>query len=335
MRKSWYSFIAMTGAVGLLASCSSTEQAEADVHEPEVELVAATINSSSTFFGQALIAFAEAIEEESDGEISVKVFTGGQLGDASSSYQSVISGDIDIIYSDTGWFAEHQPIFDVLATSYLFDDQEHYDSIVNEPDGLAYFEDLLRESPGLETVMYTGGLERNIMSTFPIESASDIQGRNMRSGGSGPELEWWQLLGANPLNVSFSEVYSAIQMGVVDGGHNSLDSMVENRFGEVVDYVARTQHILALGFVVMNGDRYDNLSDEHKEAITAASDRVQSEYTDRAFAEADDYRERLEDEFNITFTEFDKEEFVEISRNQRMKIAKELGVEDVISDIFD
>ncbi|TSB47305.1 TRAP transporter substrate-binding protein [Alkalicoccobacillus porphyridii] len=335
MRKSWYSLIAITGAVGLLASCSSTEQVDADAHEPQVELVAATINSSSTFFGQALIAFADAIEEESDGEISVKVFTGGQLGDASSSYQSVISGDIDIIYTDTGWFAEHQPIFDVLATSYLFDDQEHYDSIVNETDGLAYFEDLLRESPGLETIMYTGGLERNIMSTFPIESVNDLQGRNMRTGGSGPELEWWQLLGANPLNVNFSEVYSAIQTGVVDGGHNSLDSMVENRFGEVVDYVARTQHVLALGFVVMNGERYDNLSDEHKEAIAAASDRVQSEYTDHAFEMADDYKDRLVEDFNITFTDFDKEEFIEISRNQRMEIARELGAEEVIADIFD
>ncbi|WP_157911682.1 TRAP transporter substrate-binding protein [Alteribacter populi] len=343
MSKKLYSIATTIGLAGVLVACNGNEDAGADVdnnsnandNEGQVELVAATINPSETLIGEAFIAFAEAVEEESNGEISVTAHTGGQVGDASSIYQSVISGDIDIIYSDTGWFSEHEPAFDILASNYLFRDQEHFNDIVNESDRLDYFEGLIRDNPGLETVMYIGGLERNILSTFPIESIEDLNGKSMRSGGSAVEMEWWQLLGASPQNIDFSEVYSALQTGVVEGTQNSLDSMIENRFAEVGDYVARTQHILTLGFVVMNGEKFDSLSDEHKEAIAAASERIQPEYTELAFEEAEQYAETLETEFGVTFTEPDKEEFIRISRDQMMETAEELGIEDIVVDIFD
>ncbi|GAE31818.1 TRAP transporter substrate-binding protein [Halalkalibacter hemicellulosilyticus] len=299
-----------------------------------VELVAATINPQDALLAQTLIAFSEEIEEQSNGEITFTVHTGGTVGNASSLYQSVITGDIDMIYSDTGWFAEQNPVFDILSTNYLFEDQEHYESIVNTPGSLAYFEDLLVENPGLKTVMYAGGLERNIISTFPIESAADLEGRAMRSGGGTAEMTWWRNLGANPTTIDFNEVYSALQTGVAEGSQNSLDAMIEQRFGEVGDYVARTQHNLTLGFIVMNNDRYESLSEEHKEAIQRAAEIVQPEYIAKAFEQADEDALTLEEEFGVTFTDPDREELIEISRIQMNDLAEEFGVVDVINDIF-
>ncbi|SDN87063.1 TRAP transporter substrate-binding protein [Alkalicoccus daliensis] len=313
---------------------AANNESNNETGDAEVSLVAATINPGDALLAQALTAFAEEINEESNGEIEVTVHTGGQVGDASSLYQSVISGDIDIIYSDSGWFAEHEPVFDVLATNYLFEDQEHFETVVNEGDSLSYFEDLLRENPGLETVMYAGGLERNIISTFPIESHEDLQGEDMRSGGSATEMEWWRSLGANPTTIDFNEVYTAIQTGVVDGSQNSLDAMIEQRFGEVADYVARTQHNLTLGFVVMNGERFEELDEEHKEAISRASETVQPEYIQMAFEQAEEDMETLETEFDITFTNPDREAFIEISREQMHEIAEEHGVVDEMEEIF-
>src|SRR5699024_11825340 len=67
-----------------------------------------------------------------------------------------------------------------------------FESVVNSDDKLAYFEDALREDPGLNTLMYIGGIERNILSTFPIESVEDLKGKVMRSGTGATELEWWR-----------------------------------------------------------------------------------------------------------------------------------------------
>lgn len=338
-RRKFVSVLLFSIISGVLIGCSNNnEEASQDdggenTAEP-IELVAATINPSDSLLAEALTAFAEEIEEQSNGEIKVTVHTGGQAGSASSLYQSVISGDIDIIYSDSGWFAEHNSVFNILGTNYLFEGQEHFESIVNESDKLSFFEDLLVEDPGLKTVMYAGGLERNIISTFPIESIEDLDGEDMRSGGSSTEMEWWTNLGANPTTIDFNEVYTAIQTGVVDGSQNSLNAMIEQRFGEVANYVARTQHNLTLGFVVMNNERYDSLDQEHKDAIIAASDKVQPEYITKAFDIAESDKETLETEFDATFTNPDREEFIEISRIQMQEIAEEHGVTDEIEEIF-
>ncbi|MDT8858914.1 TRAP transporter substrate-binding protein [Alkalihalobacillus sp. MEB130] len=322
--------------VSLMACSQGTAEnsSSEDGNEGTVELVAATINPSDSHLAQTLTAFAEEIEEQSDGAITVRVHTGGTVGNASSLYQSVISGDIDFIYSDTGWFAEHNPVFNILSTNYLFEGQEHFESIVNNDGKLAYFEDALVENPGLKTIMYAGGLERDIISTFPIESVEDLKGKAMRSGGSSAELDWWQNLGANPTSIDFNEVYSAMQTGVAQGSQNSLDAMIEQRFGEVGKYVARTQHNLTLGFVVMNNDRYESLSQEHKDAIQRAADIIQPEYISKAFDLADESMETLENDFGVTFTNPDREEFIERSRIQTMELAEEYGVVDIVEEIF-
>lgn len=308
--------------------------AEASDQVEAIEMIAATINPDGSLLAETLKALANEVEELSGGAMKITVFPGGQLGGASSLYQSVISGDIDIIYSDTGWFAEHNPVFNVLSTNYLFEGQEHFESIVNEPGKLAYFEDLLIESPGLKTIMYAGGLERNIISTFPIESIEDLRGKEMRSGGSQAEMQWWRNLGANPTTIDFNEVYTALQTGVTQGSQNSLDAMIEQRFGEVARYVARTQHNLTLGFVVMNNDRFESLSDAQKDIFEQAANNIQAEYIAKAFASADEAQKVLENDFGVTFTNPDREGFIEASRVQMTESAEELGVLDIMESIF-
>ncbi|WP_208587716.1 TRAP transporter substrate-binding protein [Gracilibacillus suaedae] len=342
MKRSGLIMLCLGFLLAMVVACSSDNtgtENNSDNNSEEssgesVSLVAATINPGDTLLAQALQAFADEINEQSNGEIEVEVHTDGTLGNASSLYQSVISGDIDIIYSDSGWFAEHNPEFNILGTNYLFTDQEHFESIVNSEDKLSYFEDLLIEDPGLKTVMYAGGLERNIISTFPIESVEDLEGAEMRSGTGATELEWWENLGANPTSIDFNEVYSALQTGVVEGSQNSLDAMIQQRFGEVAKHIARTQHTLTLGFIVMNNDRYESLSDAHKEAIAKAADIVQPEYISKAFEQAEEDMKTLEEEFGVTFTDPEREGFIEKSRTQMNELAEEYDVVDEMEEIF-
>ncbi|RSL30092.1 TRAP transporter substrate-binding protein [Salibacterium salarium] len=310
-------------------------ETEEDASQETTELVAATINPEGSLLAETLQALADEVEEQSDGAIEFQVSTGGQLGDASSLYQSVISGDIDMIYSDSGRFSEHHPQFDVLGTNYLFEGQDHFESVVNSEGELSYFEDLLMEEPGLKTVMYAGGLERNIISTYPIESIDDIEGKTMRSKNESTEMEWWENLGANPTSIAFDEVYTALQTGVVEGSQNSMDAMIEQRFGEVADYVARTQHNLTLGFVVMNNEEFEALDSELQEVILNAAKEVQPEYIEKAFSESEEDVETLKEEFGVEFTDPEREEMIEASRNQMEKIAEEHGIEEEMDEIFE
>lgn len=337
--------LAMTMLIGLFVGCQGEKVEQQDTtsnageqqseKKEKVTLVAATINPDGSLLANALEGLAKKIEEKSDGQIEFKVFTGGQLGDASSIYQSVITGDIDMIYSDTGWFAEQHPQFDILETNYLFESKEHYESVVNTPGKLKYFEDLLIKDPGLKTLMFAGGLERDIISTYPINSIADMAGKNMRSKSVSTNMDWWTSMGSNPVPVAFNEVYTALQTGVVEGSQNSLDAMINMRFGEVAKYVARTQHNLSLGFVVMNNDKFESLDSELQSVILEAAKEVQPEYIAEAFAQADELAKKLENDFGVEFTNPDRVDMIKASRKQMEDLAKKYDIEDVMKEMLE
>lgn len=300
-----------------------------------VALTMATINNADSHLGQSLQALADQIEEKSDGRIEVRFFPDGQLGDASTIYESVVEGNIDIILSDTGWFSEVHPEFDILESNYLFRGKEHYLSLLNTPGSLSYFEEKILADPGLRTLMYAGGMERNIISTFRIDSIEDLEGHTMRSRNVPTELEWWQLLGARPVPVAFQEVYTAVQTGIVEGSQNSLDAMVRMRFTEVNDFIARTQHSIHLGMVVMNEEKFQSLPRELQRAIVDAGREVQAEYLAKAFEDSDALLEEIQSDYDIVVTNPPLEPFVERSRAQLWDTAEELGITEDIRAIFE
>lgn len=299
-----------------------------------IELTAATINPEDSHLARSMKAVLDAIERESNGRISIAFYPGGQLGDASSLYESVVNGNIDIVMSDTGWFAQEHPEFDVLESSYLFRDKEQYLRILNSDERLGFFESLILERPGLRTLFYVGGMERNIISTFPINNFSDLRGKTMRSRPVTTELEWWQLLGARPEAVAFQETYSAMQTGVVEGSQNSIDAMINMRFMEVAPYIARTQHAIHLGMVVINERRFQSLPSDLQTLVVRVSREVQPEWLERAFVESDEQLRTLQQQHGVTVTHPNTAPFVDASRRQMLDIARELQIEDVMREIF-
>ncbi len=304
------------------------------VHGEDLKLVAATINPEGSHLADTLKAYAGEIESLSNGAIKIDVFPGGQLGDASSLYQSVTDGSVDMIYTDPGWFSERHPEFDILEGNYLFKDKEDFLAIANDPHKLDYFKNKLIEDPGVVVLMIAGGLERDIISTFPINSIDDLKGKNMRSKATSTVMDWWSSLGANPVPIAFSEVYTAVQTGVVNGSQNSLDAMISMRFAEVNKYVARTQHNISIGFIVINKDKYEKLSPELKTVLAEAATKIQPVYLEKAFALSDEKLKTLQSEFGIEITNPDKAPFIEVSRKQIIDLANKYNVLDVVNEIF-
>ena len=301
----------------------------------KVELVAATINPDGSLLAEVLQAYSEEVTNSSNGKVQVDFFPGGQLGDASTLYQSVVDGSIDMIYSDPGWFAERHPEFDILEGNYLFKSKEHFMSVVNDEHKLDFFKNKLLTDPGVIVLMVAGGLERDIISTYPINSIEDLKGKNMRSKSTSTNMDWWHSLGANPVPVAFKEVYTAVQTGVVRGSQNSLDAMISMRFAEVNDYIARTQHNISIGFIVMNKAKYDEVGGDIQAILTKAAKKIQPMYLEKAFALSDEKLETLKKDFGIKVTNPDKAPFIKASRTQIDDLAKKHGVLDQINSIFE
>ncbi len=301
----------------------------------KVELVAATINPDGSLLAEVLQAYTEEVSNISNDKVKIDFFPGGQLGDASTLYQSVVDGSIDIIYSDPGWFAERHPEFDILEGNYLFKSKEHFMSVVNDEHKLDFFKDKLLKDPGVVVLMVAGGLERDIISTYPINSIEDLKGKNMRSKSTSTNMDWWHSIGANPVPVAFKEIYTAVQTGVVRGSQNSLDAMITMRLAEVNKYIARTQHNISLGFIVMNKAKYDALGGDIQALFTKAAKKIQPMYLEKAFALSDDKIKSLQKDFGIQVTDPDKTPFIKASRTQIDDLAKKFGITKEINSIFE
>lgn len=325
-------FLMMVTA-GLFAA--GEQEGSSDASVQTIELVAATINPEGSLLADTLQAYSDEIESQSGGVIVTDNFFGGQLGDASTLFQSVIDGTVDMIYSDPGWFAERHPEFDILEGNYLFKSKEHFMSIANDEHKLDFFKDKLVSDPGVVVLMVAGGLERDIISTMRIDSIDDLSGVNMRSKSTSTNMDWWSALGANPVPIAFNEVYTAVQTGVVNGSQNSLDAMISMRFAEVNNFVARTQHNISIGFIVMNKDKYDSLGADLQDVLKSAAKKVQPEYLEKAFALSDEKLKALKEEFGLVVTYPDKAPFIEASRKLINDMAIKYGVTEEFKKIFE
>lgn len=182
--------------------------------------------------------------------------------------------------------------------------------------------------------IYTGGYERDIISTFSVNDISDLKGKTMRSRNVQVEMEWWKLLGAIPVPLDFGEIYTGIQTGVVQGTQNSTEAMISSRLVEVGKYVARTQHRIEMTGVVMNNTRFESLPKEYQDLMANIAREIQMKYIEIAESETENHFQIMKEKFGITITTPNLTPFVEASRKQFWNLADKLNVREIAEKIF-
>ena len=100
---------------------------------------------------------------------------------------------------------------------------------------------------------------RELTTKKPVKSLADIKGMKIRVPEMQAHLETWRALGATPTPLAFTEVYTALQLGTVDGQENPLGVIYANKFYEVTEYLALTDHLVGFMMIVMNDATYKKL----------------------------------------------------------------------------
>lgn len=305
----------------------------ADSSSKVITLTAGLITHPDHIQGQALRAFAERIEEKSNGKLKMKIFYNAQLGKGEAIIESLIEGSVDITNEGLGLLSVFHPEYGLLETFYNFRDLDHFRDVVNSGK-LEYFNNLALEDPGIRILFYTGGYERNILSTFPINSIEDLKGRTMRSRNVDVSINWWESLGAIPVPITYAEVYTALQTGVAEGTQNTTSAQINQRFVEVAKYLARTQHRIELTGCLMSNRNFESLDPDLQQIMLETAKEVQKEYIEVAILETNEHLKIMQEKFGVTITYPDKKPFIEISRKQLWGLAEEYGILDLAKDIF-
>lgn len=221
--------------------------------------------------------FARVAAENSNGEIDVSVFPSAQLGKVKEMQEGVQQGFVDIVLESVGTLSSFHPLAGVESMPYLFRDADHYMRVWSGEVGEEVKSALATEANfRIFGHLYRGS--RELTSNKKVESIDDLAGLKIRVTPIKERLVTWETFGASPTPMAFSELFTALQQGVIDAQENPIATIHKNSFNEVQEYLIQTSH-MANGFTFqMNAERFSKLDPEVQDALYAAAETAAEEY---------------------------------------------------------
>ncbi|WP_447554717.1 TRAP transporter substrate-binding protein [Vreelandella sp. EE22] len=240
----------------------------------------------------AMEKFKEQVELESDGEIQIDLFPAMQLGGATENVDQVRSGTIFAVFTSIAYFTRSIPEYEAVSLPFLFDTREQAFAVMDGPVGEQLDEKM--EGLGFINLGYGElGFRHVTNSLRPITSVEDFDGMRIRLQPNEVHLQTFRALGANPVSMDVSELYSALQQGVLDGQENPYNIIGSRRFNEVQDYLSDSGHFYDFINAAANKRSYERLSDEHRDIIDKAMADAMSWQREASAEEEEQWREQL------------------------------------------
>lgn len=270
MKKSIYKHIMsllLIFSVLIITACSNNENDENDI----ITLNFANELPGSHPWGQSAEEFKSIVEEKSEGSIKIEVHNGGALGGSGGEIQEGTGlGTIDIGISSTP-LSQILPEFEILSLPYLFKDRETAWEVVDSEVGSEIAAGLQDEN--LKHLAYWEDGYRQVTNNVrQIHSPEDFEGLRIRVPESNVRIETFEELGASPLPMSFSEVFTAMQQGTIDGQENPLSVIENSSFYDVQEYLTITNHVYSPASLFINNDVWNDLSEEQQNILITAAE---------------------------------------------------------------
>lgn len=219
---------------------------------------------------QSANKFAELCAEKSDGRVKVTVYPAAQLGNERDMIEGLKIDTIDMMLATTAYLSNIEPEFAVLDLPFIFDDIDHVKACLKGDIGEELTK-ILSDGQALKILTYlNSGFRVMLTKNTKLENLDSFDGLQMRSPETPVYVQMFKALGAAPTPISFSEVYTSIQTGVVEGVEVSADLMYTMKFHEVGKYIARTNHIFTTVVPLVSNKYWASLDAETQAIIDEA-----------------------------------------------------------------
>lgn len=271
--------------------------------------------------------FKEKIEERSDGQIQVQIFPYGQLGGLTDIYEQVQDGDIQLGFG-SGFLGGTVNESQIMSLHFIWSESEEVNNeALNSEEFLKSdaFIESYRDANLHPLAMVPEGWQV-WSANKEIRSPEDFEDVRIRVMDNKLLNEQARAYGADPTAIEYGELYSALQLGVVDAAVQPLFAHEEMGFYEVQDYLINGRHLPFLASVYGNADWYDNLSDAERELVHEARVELIDEIHE---VQQEFNEERLE-----IMTEDGEVEYIELTSDERAAFRERAeGVRDTFVEI--
>lgn len=237
--------------------------------------------------GQGALKFKEIAEKLLPGKVQVQVFPSSQLFGDAKEMEAVLLGDVQFIAPSLSKFDRYTKKIQLYDLPFLFDDIGAVDRFQQSADGQALLDAM--KNRNLQGLAYWhNGMKQLSTNRDKLTRPEDVKGLKFRIQASDVLEAQFRALDANPQKMAFSEVYQALQTGVVDGQENTWSNIYSQKFHEVQKTIANTNHGVIDYMVVTNAKWWDGLPDDVRKGLKQAMD----EATAHANKLANDLNER-------------------------------------------
>ena len=281
------------------ASAETTETASVEASPTEFEettLVFQTGGTEGTISGDGCRMIKEYIEEATGGKVSVDLYYNYALYPQDQVLPALMGGNIDMCVTQSSFVADYMPKIGTLAVPYLFKSVEQQDEFYSSDIWSELKEEMAQET-GIYFLGYNtmGARTVNLAEDRKVTSRADLESVKLRM----PNTEAWQFLGkalgANPIPLSGSEIYLALQTGTVDGQDNPVMNIIDMCLYEVTKSVTLTNHYFLGDWFVIREDLWETLSPQLQNVIEKAVEEATSYVTETYAAKLVDDIEFLEE----------------------------------------
>lgn len=208
--------------------------------------------TETSLYHQAALKFKGLVEKNSNGQITVQIFPGAQLGSDMSVAKKVQSGAVEAEILTANKLGSFYPGMDLYALPFLLKDFDVAAKVFQQSIHQTVIKEL-EEKTGFKSIAFVGAGFRNITnSKHPVSKPEDLKDLKIRVPKNKIEIAAFKALGANPVNIPGSELFSALQQGVVDGQDGSAEWAYAKKVYEVQKFLSVTHHQLSTSTLMIN-----------------------------------------------------------------------------------
>jgi len=270
---------AASTATSAAASTAPAGDAAAAASDPKVTLVYAEVNPLDTIVGQTGSHFKEKVEELTGGSVVIDVQASGVLGSENDVLDAILGGSTSIDISRISAFALTSYGCNkskLLSIPFTFENRAHFWNFANSELAPEFLNEPQELGLPVRGIFYGEEGFRHFFTVKPVSGIADFKGLKLRVSNDPVMNGMVEGLGANPTVVSFGELYSALQTGVVDGAEQPIANYKSNAFPEVANNLILDGHTLGAVQAVITDNAWNKLTENQQAAVMEAAADTQA-----------------------------------------------------------
>lgn len=223
----------------------------------------------------AVEKMGKTLETETNGDLKIQMFAGGVLGTEKEVVEQVQLGAIQLARVTLGVVGPVVPDVNVFNMPFVFRNEQHMRHVIDGEVGQEILDKITNSDFNLVALGWMDGGTRNLYTKKPVRSPADLKGMKIRMIGNPVFLDTMNAMGGNGISMDTSEVFSALQTGVVDGAENNPPTMLEHNHYQIAKYYTLTGHLIIPELLVMSKTTWEKLTPEQQVLVKKAARQAQ------------------------------------------------------------